>query len=432
MTRSEYLETIEGQYNERQKRKMRILYLDIKQEPKSKKGISKQEKLFFRQEVKRQLKAMRRRPYVGDIILEIDYFTTQNNPPMLHNLSKNYLDLLHKPMPDIDSYKGILFKDDSQIKILISHYHLDEFKTQKPHIRISSYSLSDFYKDIELADKILNNNFTFLECGLNSELRNYYEQEIELDDDFGLFDELKELENNRNFWINNFGENIFYSTKQYLKRKLQERYLKINKLELFELITLLESKLSLHKKYANDMRFKEIWESLNFSRNLILLESNFLELGNAPSKKGETTIFKENLKNKLKHFKRKHKILFPLLQPISVIILFIPPKHNVIDLDNLALYIVPFVNDILNPPASFLFSYNKKQLNKLLNKEAKLAQRFYPSSITSYQLIHLPREINDPDNGDIKFIITDDLYNKSSVWKIINNFIEKWEELINR
>jgi len=87
MTRTEYLETIEGQSYERLKRKIKTVYLDIEQEPKSKRSISNQEKLFFRQEVKRQLKEMNRRPHRGDIVLEIDYFTTQNNPPALHTLS---------------------------------------------------------------------------------------------------------------------------------------------------------------------------------------------------------------------------------------------------------------------------------------------------------------------------------------------------------
>ena len=112
MTRTEYLETIEGQSYERLKRMIKTIYLDIKQEPKGK-NSSNHEKLFFRQEIKRQLKEMNRRPFKGDIILEIDYFTTQNNPPALQTLSKNYLDLLHKSMPDIDSNKGLLFQDDS-------------------------------------------------------------------------------------------------------------------------------------------------------------------------------------------------------------------------------------------------------------------------------------------------------------------------------
>ena len=120
MTRSDFLETIKGQLLERQKRKSKIIYLSLNIEPKGK-NSSNHEKLFFRQEIKRQMKKMNRRPFRGDIILEIDYFTTKDNPPSLQNLSKNYLDLLHKQMPNIDKNRGILFKDDSQIKILISN-----------------------------------------------------------------------------------------------------------------------------------------------------------------------------------------------------------------------------------------------------------------------------------------------------------------------
>ncbi len=426
MTRSEYLETIEGQYNERLKREMKIVYLDIKQEPKSKKGISNQEKLFFRQEVKRQLKAMNRRPFRGDIILEIAFYTTQNNPPALHTLSKNYLDLLHKPMPEIDNYKGILFKDDSQIKILISYYHLDDFGKQKPHIMIRAYNLSKFYEDIELADRIINNKFDDSDYFLRSKFKDYSEEDLELDEDSDYFAEIKDLNNRKDFYINNFGEQSYYFQKYLLIQRMQERYLRQNKLELFELISIFESNFSFYKKYANDIKFKEIWDT----NRKILLASNFLELGNIPLRKGEKSIFKENLKNKLRIFKKKYKILFPLLQPISVIIIFLPPKYNIPDLDNLARYIVPFVNEILEPPASFQLIYDEKHLGKLFKKNVGLVQRFPQNSIASYQFISIPRKENDPNNGEIKFIITDGLYDKSNIWKIINDLIEKWEETI--
>jgi hypothetical protein len=423
MTRTEYLETIEGQSYERLKRKIKTVYLDIEQEPKSKGSISNQEKLFFRKEIKRQLKEMNRRPHRGDIVLEIDYFTTQNNPPALHTLSKNYLDLLHKPIPQIDNYKGLLFQDDSQIKILISNYHLNEYGKQKPHIRISSYSLGNLYKDIELADRILSDKFD------DSDNLRYsrFEDDFEFDNSSDCYDDLNNLENNKKYYINNFGEQFYDLQKHFYKRQIQERYLKLNKLEIRDLISLFQSNFSYNKKYANDLGFQKIWDT---DRKLIFFTSDFLELGNAPAQEGETSIFKETLQKGLRILKEKYKILFPLLQPISVLITFLPPKHNVIDLDNLARYIVPFVNEIFEPPASFKLTYDRKYLNELLKKEVEIVQRFPPNSIASYQLIHIPRKENDPENGEIKFVITDGLYNISNVWRIVDDIIEKWERTL--
>lgn len=426
MTRKEYLETTDGQSHERLKRKMKIVYLDIMQEPKSKNGLSTIEKKHFRQEVKNQLKKQNRRPHRGRIILEIDYFTTADNPPALHTLSKNYLDLLHKPMPNIDKYEGILFKDDSQINILISNYHLNEFGNQKPQIRIKSYSLSNFYKDIELTDRIITNKFDDTD---NYRLSRFEEEfnHNDFDNNADAFQDLQELQKNKQDYINRFGQQFFTLQEHFYKRQIQEEYLRINELKVRDLISIFQSNFSYNKKYSENSMFQNIWDS---SKKLIFLSSDFLELGKAPSHVGDTSIFKEKLQRGLKEFKEKHKILFPILQPISVLITFLPPKQNVVDLDNLARYIVPFVNEILKPPASFQLTHDRNYLNNTLKKEVDIMQRFPPNSISSYQLIHIPRKEEDPKNGEIKFVINDGLNIFKNVWSIVDETIEKWEQII--
>lgn len=426
MTRTEYLETKEGQSRERLKRTWKTIYLVIEQEPKGK-NSSNQDKLFFRQEVKRQLKEMKRRSFKGDIILKIDYFTTQNNPPALHTLSKNYLDLLHKSMSEIDTNKGLLFQDDGQIKILISNYHLDEYGNREPKIRISAYSLGNLYKDIELADRILSNKFEDSNYFRQSKFEDDFRLELDSNRSSDCIDDLRSLEKNKKFYINNFGKQYYYLQKHFYIRQIQEQYLKQNNFGIREIISLFQSNFSYYKKYANDRSFQNIWDS---RRNLIFFSSDFLDFGDAPTQVGEKTIFKKNLQKKLKKFKEKYKILFPLLQPISVIITYLPPKHNIVDLDNLARYIVPFVNEILEPPLTFQLTYDKKYLNGLLKKEVEITQRFPPNSISSYQLIHIPRQEKDPENGKIDFVIADGLYFTSNIWRTIDNIIDKWEKIV--
>lgn len=426
MTQTEYLETREGQSHERLKRISKTIYLVINQEPKGK-NSSNQEKLSFRQEVKRQLTESGRRPFKGDIMLEIDFYTTQNNPPALHTLSKNYLDLLHKSMPQIDANNRILFKDDAQIKILISNYHLDEYGNREPQIRISAYNLDNFYKDVELTDRILNNRFDDGDSFRHSRFEKDFKQDFYHNSNSDYTYKLNELEKKKDVYINKFGEQLYCIQRQFYISQIQEQYLKQNYFGIRNIISLFQSNFSYYKKYADDKRFQTIWDS---SRNLIFFSSNFVEFGEAPIHEGEKIIFKKNLQNKLRKFKEKYKILFPLLQPISVIITFIPPKHNVVDLDNLARYIVPFVNEILEPPSTLLLSYDRKYLNELLKKEVDIAQRFPPNSISSYQLIHIPRLKKDPENGKIGFIITDGLHIESSIWRTVDNTIYKWDKRI--
>jgi len=422
MKRSEYLESVRGQSTELRKRMDKTLYLDIQQEPKGKHS-SIHEKLFFRQEIKRQLKENNRRQFRGDLIIEIDYFLTLANPPALQTLSKNYLDLLHKQMTRIDSQKSLLFNDDSQVKILISNYHLDEYDIKEPHIEITAYSLGYFIKDIELADRILNNKFTNSDHFKDSRFDDNFRQDYNHDSRDYIID-LKNLEEKKEFYIRTFGEQYYILQKHFYTRQIQEQFLKQNNLGTRELISIFQPYFPNNKKYIKEKTFQSIWNS---TRNLIFFSLSFLDFGNAPIKKGEKNIFKNNLKEELQRFKEKYKVLFPLLQPISVIIFFVPPKRNIVDLDNLALYIVPIVNEILEPPSITQFIYDNKYLNELLKKEVKITQQFPPNSIASYQLIHLPRQENDPENGAIKFVIADGLYHISNIWRTVKDTISKWE-----
>jgi hypothetical protein len=424
MTRTEYLETIEGQSNERTKRWIKTNYLTIQQEPKSKNSISGEEKIFFRQEVKRQLKESNRRAHTGDIILEIDFYTTQNNPPALHTLSKNYLDLLHKSIEE-DKLNGLLFKDDGQIKVLIANYHLNIFGEQKPEIGITSYSLSNFIKDIELTDRICTNKFNDFDSFMHR--RDTYETEREesMLDTYDFWKDLRSLEKNQDSYIKQFGQEFCDLQKNFLTRRIQEKYLKQNEIGIRDLTTLFQNKFSYYKKYSSDKHFQSIW---GITSGFIFLTSDFIGLGKAPTLEGETKIFKKELQDQLKVFKEKHKVLFPLLQPINVTITFTPPKHNILDLDNLARYIVPFINDIFQPPVTHRHSYDNKYLNLFLKNEANFLQKFPPHSITGYQIIHIPRKEDDPKDGKIDIVITDGLGLKSNVWHLVDDTIDKWQK----
>lgn len=425
MKRSEYLETIEGQSNERTKRWITTNYLRIPQEPKSKTSITREEKIFFRQEVKRQLKERNRKAHTGDIILEIDFYTTKDNPPALQTLSKNYLDLLHKEMADIDELKGLLFKDDGQIKILIANYHLNIFGKEDPEIYITSYSLSKFIKDIELADRIYSNRFSDNDSFRHRRHSFEQDREDEFPDISDVSNDLKNLEKNKDKLIQEYGQQFYDLQRHFLVRQLQEKYLKRNEIGIRDLSTIFQHHFSYNKKYSTDKSFQKIWD---MTRGYIFFSSDFVGLGKAPTEEGDTKLFKKKLKEELKEFKEKHKVLFPLLQPINLTITFIPPKHNVLDLDNLARYVVPFINDIFQPPATHHLSYDNKYLNQLLKKESKIAQRFSPHSITGYQLIHIPRKEDDPENGKIDFVITDGLGLKSNVWHLTDKVIENWQK----
>lgn len=424
MTRLEYLESRQGQFNEWTKRWIKTNYLSIQQEPKSKNSIRKEDKTFFRQEIKKQLKKTKRRAHTGDIILEIDFYTTQNNPPSLPTLCKNYLDLLHKQIPE-DKLKNLLFKDDNQIKILIANYHLNIWSNQEPQIRITSYSLSNFIKDVELTYRIYTNKFSEADSYLHRRFIHEVEQDEGAFDTSDYREDLKNLEENKENYKVKFGDSFYALQKHFLVRTIQEKYLRQNEVGISDLHSIFQHQFSHNKKYANDKWFQEIWD---ITRNYIFFSSSFVELGKAPARDGETRVFRSKLKERLKEFREKHKLLFPLLQPINVTVIFIPPKNNVPDLDNLARNIVPFITEIFQPPATHRLTYQSEYLNVLLKQETEATQKFPPNAIAGYQIIHIPRKTNDPIDGRIDFVINDGLGLKSNVWYLVDKAIEKWEK----
>jgi len=423
MTRTEYLDTIDGQLNEHFKRFLKPIRLTVNIEPKGK-NSSDEEKRCFRKEVKAQLRVQNRRRFRGELILQIDFYTTKDNPPELQTLSKNYLDLLHKVMPQIDSFKSILYEDDNQIKILISNYHIDEKSHKKPCVEIKAYSMRYFIADLELAYRIMANNFSDSDYSAQSRFKDKLEDERYYSNK-DYFEDLRDLEEGKKDYDRFFGEGYYNAQRNFVMRQIQEQFLKQSNLDIRSLISLFEPYFSKNKKYAGFKDFQRIW---NGSRNLISFSPAYLNFGNAPQHQGGRNIFKNHLKKELKEFREKFKILFPLLHPISVIVTYIPPLKKVVDLDNLARYIVPFVNEIFEPPTVVQLTYKDSYLTDLLNKESEIVQCFPPNSIASYQLVHIPRLDVDPENGKIGFLITDGFYHLNNVWRTVDELIQKWKE----
>lgn len=267
MTRTEYLNTIDGQQHERFKRFIKPIWFTVKQEPKGK-NSSDEEKRNFRKEIKEQLREQNRRRFRGDLILQIDYYTTKDNPPELQTLSKNYLDLLHIEMPQIDSLKSILYEDDDQIKILISNYHIDEKAHKKPCIEIKAYSMRYFLADIELADRIMTNNFSDSDYSSQSRFEDKLEEEKYYNNE-DYFEDLRDLEEGKKDYDKLFGEHYYNVQKNFLIRQIQEQFLKQNNLDIRSLISMFQPYFTNNKKYF-DSKYLEWFKKLDIIFSCIL------------------------------------------------------------------------------------------------------------------------------------------------------------------
>lgn len=392
MNKLEYLKSIKGQLHSRWKRlaKKRVFYFDF--EPKSKKGISEQEKKAFREAVTIELKEQKKKAHTKDIILELGFSVTEKNAPAIHTLAKNYLDLLHKELPSVDSHKNLLFKDDNQVKILIVNFNT-QLDKEVGSIFIKSQSIGDFIKDLELVDSL--------------DVEENYDVHYELDtsrDDLDDFLKSKDA-----------FDSEYNKMEPYYRQRFQENFLKLHNVKTYSLVSLFKSRFAKYKDLSSCPSFKELIEE---NDRIITFSTNFSELGNSPQQEGDTKVFKNNVKDKLNKFKERYKILFPLLTPIRVNILFIPPKSNVADLDNLARYIVPFVNEVFQPPSNFLGYFRA---------DSKSESPIPPNSISGYQIITIPRKESDDENGQILFIISEGYFSRDLWWEI-EHAIDSWKD----
>jgi len=396
VNRGDYILTQEGQQNLLFRRRLKRLYFQIKQEPKSKNSINEEEKKYFQQQVLQTLQDFKRRAYRSSVIMAIDFHCNQNNPPAIHNLTKNYLDLLSIPLQNSNiKRKRLLYSDDSLIRILIVNYTLCSDSHSGISIKIDR--LKNFFGDVKLVDRIIHNDFE--DSSYNSFDINEIEQENH--DDFSdPYEKLEDLREGKDFFIKNIGRDSYNIMEDFAIQDIQKNYLQIGNLSASGLMPLFAP--FLNDRMPSDIS-QEILEITKNHRNMMISPPLALDLRHTPIKNGQTKIFKSNVKTVLKKFTKQFPILSPLKIPLGVIVLYVPPKTQRIDLDNLARYIIPFVNETIQPHMGFVNNTN---------------------SITRYQFIELLRFDGDFDAGYVRLIF-DSPFSRS-VWDKVDKVIDKW------
>lgn len=137
-----------------------------------------------------------------------------------------------------------------------------------------------------------------------------------------------------------------------------------------------------------------------------------------PTKDGETKQFKKIIQLMLNKYKEKYSILRPLLVNLKVTILYVPAMNHESDLDNLARKIIPIVNEILKPPTELWFDAHSQPTG------------FQRQSIIQYQVIKLPRAINDPEEG-VARVILGEYEPYHNLWGTIDKLIDAWGHRID-
>lgn len=434
MKKLEYFNTPEGQIHLRLLRLKSWFYVDINQEPKSK-SINEEEAVYFQNKILEALKKQRKRAYSSSIVLQIDFYTSQKTPPGIHSLAKNYLDLLKKPLPGLRTkYKSLLYKDDCQIKLLIVNYHLGE----GPAIHVEADTLRNFICDLDLFRRIEGNDFEESEKFDEHDLASFshkLEDKLhgnDMDDVHSTPRDLRDLEASKDVYIKKNGLKFYLSYRDMVIRDIQCDYLKSRQLTVNWLLSIFPS---YYLKERSRITGIELFGRIpNVGRNFV--STLGIHLPTKPTEEGKSKEFKKEIKIILQDFKKRYPVLFPLKSVLGITVLFLPPKNENTDLDNLARkYIVPFINEVVQPPRHYAETVNisdvsdgfiKKDLLEDLNRLPKDPRH----SIVQYQIIEVPRLENDSPEGYIRLFFNDGGY-ESNLWVKVKHILDEWEDSID-
>lgn len=370
--RNSYLNSAKGEWHQYGNRRKSVWVIRVNQHPKTKKALTDKGKKEFRDFVVRKLRRQERRRFRSNLLIQIDFFSVEKNPASLQAMVKNYLDLLHKPMPEIDSHKEILFKDDSQIKILIANHY--PAIGQDPGIIIFAYPEKNYLEDVELARRISWGDFggSLLE---DEDLNEYYDWE-----GFDLNDQ-------------NLPKEVSEMVKRDKERSRQNQIWSLAKIDKESLFCLLS-------KQAPDSQ----------TRRILLYNLGF-RLESFRTSEGGTNEFKRLLKERLES-QKKHFGINNVIEPMGVTIVYIQPadKGHQVDLDNLIKKIDPLIKDIYEPPS---------------NHDPTNPQKLNPNEISQYQVISMERFKDSPPEGELYIGLCHKGF--KDIHTIIDKCIEGWE-----
>lgn len=427
MKNSEYLKLPQGLYGRyRWRRRRGWTHYSFKEEPKSKKSMSKIQSIEFREKLSRRTKIANRKAYRAPIISEMSFTTTDKNPPHIHTIVKNYQDLL----------EGLIYQNDRQIYGLSVRYHIGS----EPEMTFSFAPFRYFLQDLELASDIIYGEYSdYIRCDDFDKILDEIQGHRQSENNNSL-KEYNEILKDKNKLIRVVGKKIYNEMLLFQKVLAQEQLLKNLNISISELNSFyipLIFRLQFGRNLSNSE--KDLDDTLEVTSQAVVNSPKRINLPNAPVKKGDTDIFKREIRKSLTAFHQIHPIFKPLHIPVNLNILFKPPKESKedrYDLDNIMKKIVPAFNEIFIPPSTHvshivLENIKDERLYRALEEMQNKIPKSIRTSISGYDIFRMPRETNDESEGYLSLSFSSGTSHQSSPISIIDYIIDSWIKYVD-
>ena len=393
------------------------------------------EKRAFQEKILAGLEQFSWPTFRAHLACELAFYSDQPDPPQLHTLAKNYLDLLATPehLSPIKR-RHLVYRDDRQIKLLSVSYHLSaDWSGASIHIEVDR--LSRLREDIRLVDRIRRDDF---EEDKDSNLGRYgcrrpgtYDDELEdrlRDEMEEAFRSYKHSRSHHKSWLRKLSSDVYTAMLEMDQRILQEKFLAWNEAIVRRMV------LGILDQGARERRSGLLGLSeavCGLQRQLLLSEPTSLDASHAPMKSGDTTRFLSEITKALSRFETQYSWLFPLRIPLAATIVVVPPPSG-IDLDNLAMKVIPLINGQWSPPRSTLGTFDvnsvsDRRLRGLFRAHVQAERRFPKISLARYEVIEIPRSQTDPPSGFVRIALGSGL-DPTTIRGAMDQQVRKWKE----
>ncbi|THV28999.1 hypothetical protein [Glycomyces paridis] len=428
-----YLDGPLGWSHQAMQRLLRERHLADESEPgaKGQRG-GRRRAVQFQRDTVSSMRSAGRRAMTGAVALDVDFTCCKRNPPGIHRLAKYLLDVLGPALEPKDlGRRSVLYGDDRQVKLL--HVSLNQAWDPDPSAqsttastRVVARPIRDVAEDLRVADEIRSR---FDQWPREADASPFYIPVDDFDDVLvpppfsaeplpKLAKPLSQLDRFDQHW------------RWY---RAQEAYLAATDAYLLSYLCTCPNDIAGTRESAPDSAGTVTEHAASLSdmyRPLLLTLPFGLPLPGFALASGEWKRYGEQARTALAAFLDRWPLLRPLLVPVKVT-LMITPSIRGMDLDNIALTLLPMIHDVLQPHIDPLTMH---RLGMPLpsggpehEKHAKALRRLRSlneHSVTAYQVIELKRTPQSPQEGTINVLLGDGTGPRSS-WETAHDYLHQ-------
>lgn len=362
------------------------------------------------------------------VAVELQLRTSHRQPPNLENLAKHYLDQLGESHDEGEG--GHIYRDDRQVQLLhvSAHHAWDQAGPRfPPTIFVTACTAADAAADMAEAAQLP-------------------ERDDRYDIDDMEWDEIDQQLRD--------AEEVSKSTSPELSRaaplmrfaalhRAQDALLRANDRWIERLVWDAASSLIVGRA-SRTIRVSRSRDSLRpvregsdlLTRKILLGgDPASVELPSLPTVPGGSDSFRRGVKEAVRAYVDRHRMLFPLVVPIRVTLFVVQPEQPR-DLDNILLDVLPAVDQYMKPPREPWLTSAVRSAGQIPDDDPftewtraglRRLRSIGEHGVWSCQVVELKRIADDPPEG-ILGMITGHGENVRSLWSEAAHRLERYDE----